>query len=266
MLKKIKSFLPEKLPSLKQSKFFLKNLNKKERLIFFAIFGIFLVSFISSLTIFYFKNTEKIPTSGGKYIEGIIGSPRFLNPIYSSANDVDRDITSLLFSSLMKYDSEEMVPDLIESIERDGKYFTINLKNNLKWSDGEKITAYDLIFTVKTIQNPDYKSPLRPDWTGIRMEKISDTTVKFELEQESLAFLNKLSLRIIPHHIWKDITPQNFPLSSYNLNAVGSGPYRIKDIYENQWGKIDSINFSNSIWVFDWALIAYEHLVFLFFN
>lgn len=244
MLKKIKSFLPEKLPNLKQSRFFLKTLNKKERSIFLIVLVFFFISFISGSAIFYFKNTQLIPTSGGKYIEGIIGSPRFLNPIYSSANDVDRDITSLLFSGLMKYDSEseKMIPNIVESIEKDGRFFTITLKNNLRWSDGERLTAEDLIFTVKTIQNPDYRSPLRPDWTGIKTEKKSDFIVRFELEQESLAFLNKLSLRIIPHHIWKDISPQNFPLSFYNLNAVGSGPYRIREVYENQEGKIDLIN------------------------
>ncbi len=242
MRNKIKSFLPNKFPNRQQIKSLPKILNKKERLIFATAFSVFIISLISLSTLFYLNNTEIVPANGGKYTEGLIGSPRFLNPVYSSANDVDRDITSLLFSGLMKHStSGELLPEMIEGIEKEGQTFIIKLKEGLRWSDGEMITADDLIFTIKTIQNPDYRSPLRPDWVGIRVEKISDNEVLFELEQESSAFLNKLSLRMIPFHIWKDVPAQNFPLSRYNLNPVGSGPYRLKNINENQWGKIESI-------------------------
>ncbi len=242
MRKKIKSFLPDKFPTFQQIKSLSKILNKRERLIFVTALSFFIISFISLSAIFYLNNTEKIPASGGKYVEGLIGSPRFLNPIYSPANDVDRDITSLLFAGLMKNNaSGDLLPEMIERIEEEGRSFIVKMKDDLRWSDGEPITADDLVFTIKTIQNPDYRSPLRPDWVGIKIEKISDNEVRFELEQESLAFLNKLSLRIVPFHIWRDVPSQNFPLSQYNLNPVGSGPYRLKDINENQWGKIDSL-------------------------
>ncbi len=237
----IKSIFRDKIPPFKKWRLLPRVLNNKERVIFFTALVVFFVSLILCSTSFYLSKTERIPAYGGSYSEGMVGYPRFLNPIYSSTSDVDRDMTTLLFSGLLSYDfTRGFIPNLMEDITEDGGVFKIRLKDNLKWSDGEKITARDVIFTVKAIQDPEYRSPLRPDWIGVKIKEISELEVEFQLEQPSMAFINKLSLKLIPSHIWEEIPPQNFPLSRYNLDPVGSGPYRVKETVEDRSGNITS--------------------------
>ncbi len=240
MLQNIK--LPKKSLVLKKSKYFFKILNEKEKSVFQIATTVFLVSLIVLIFSVYYENTVKIPAFGGKYSEGIIGQPQLLNPIYSSASDVDRDISYILFSGIVKHDFQgNIIPNLAENIYSQESVFEITLKDNLKWSDGQDLTADDIVFTIEAIQNPKTRSPLRPDWVGIRVEKVSDLTVRFYLEKESSIFPNRLFVEPIPKHIWENVNYESFPLSNYNLNPVGSGPYRFKSIERNGSERIKSI-------------------------
>jgi len=234
-----------RFPTKSQWQQFLRILNKKERISFF-IFSILFFSSLSFLLInFYLKNTKVAPAKGGEYIEGVIGFPRFINPIYSPLSDVDRDLAELIFSGLMKYNSEgKLIPDLVKEYKvlEDGKVYEIYLKENLFWQDGKPLTADDVIFTVKIIQNPDLKSPLRGSWLGIEIEKISDLSLRFKLKNESSVFLENCTLKIIPKHIWENVPIQNFSFSPLNLNPVGSGPYKLKNLFQDKEGKIISLD------------------------
>jgi ABC-type transport system substrate-binding protein len=239
---KLRDLLPEKLPSLKQCKQIFRVLNKKEKELLQIAIAVFLVSSIVLGFSCYYQRTKIVPAFGGKYTEGLIGYPHLLNPIYSSVNDTDRDISLILFSGIMKHDSSgNIIPNLAQEVSSEGRVFQVTLKDNLYWSDGERITADDIIFTIDAIQNPKTKSPLRPDWIGVKVEKISDLTVKFLLEQESSIFVNRLFVQLIPEHLWKETSYDSFPLSPHNLNPVSSGPYRIKSVKKNHWQKIESI-------------------------
>ena len=117
--KKIKAILKfpkgRKFPAFFQLKQFFKILENGEKLAFFVLCVVFIGCAIFLGLSFYFQNTEFRPASGGNYVEGLIGQPRFINPIYAPANDVDRDLTELIFSGLMKYNSQgEIVPDLVK--------------------------------------------------------------------------------------------------------------------------------------------------------
>jgi peptide/nickel transport system substrate-binding protein len=220
-------------------------LTKKEKTLFLGFFILFLCSSGFLAINFYFKNTEIKPAVGGEYVEGLIGHPRFINPIFASANDVDRDLTELIFSGLMKYNAQgEIVPDLAQEyeIKEDGKIIEVCLKENIFWHDNEKFIVDDIIFTIKTIQNPDYKSPLRANWLGVKTEKIDDQKLRFELSNPYSAFLERLTLKILPKHIWQDISPENFPLSKYNLEPIGTGPYKVKNLKQNQDESVVSIS------------------------
>ncbi len=240
---KLKKFLPEKWPSFCQCRKIFKTLDEKEKSIFQIAGASFLTSLFVLSFLCYFQKTELIPTNGGKYIEGIIGAPQFINPIYSNLNDVDRDIATILFSGLVKHNSSgQLIYDLAQEITNQGKIYELTLKENIYWSDGEKITADDIVFTIETIQNPKARSPLRPSWIGVDVEKITDLKVVFKLEQESSIFLNRLSVQLMPKHIWKDINTENIFFSNHNLNPVGSGPYRIKNKTQENNERISSIN------------------------
>lgn len=219
-------------------------LTKKEKLLLLLFGLLFLGSACFLATTSYFNCTEIKPTMGGKYSEGVVGRPRFINPIYASASDVDRDLTELVFSGLMKYDIQgKLIPDLAQEyqIKEEGKIFEVRLRENIFWHDNERFTPEDVIFTIKTIQNPDYKSPLRADWLGVKVEKIDDQRLRFELSSPYSSFLERLTLKILPQHIWKEISPENFSLSAYNLRPIGTGPYRFKNLKQDEYGVVLSL-------------------------
>jgi len=243
------SFLFSKWPTRSQWGQFFKVLSKKEKNVFFIFLFLGVGSFVFLSNSFYLKNTEVVPAKGGTYIEGAIGSPRNINPVYAQTNDVDRDLTELIYAGLMKYNEKgEIVPDLVEEykILEEGKIFEFYLKENLLWADGKPITIDDVVFTIKVIQNPSFKSPIRASWLGVKTEKISDLGIRFELANPSVVFLENAVLKILPKHIWEEISDQNFPLSIYNLKPVGSGPYKMKKIVQDKEGNIKSLELTTN--------------------
>ena len=245
----LKSLKIEKWPSRSQRKQFFKILNLKEKVVLLFLSLAAISSLIFLLVNFYFKNTEIKPALGGVYIEGIVGQPRFINPVYASLNDADRDLSQLIFSGLLDYDQNgNLYPELAKSyeIKEDGRVFEFYLKDNVSWQDGQPLTADDIVFTVKTIQNPDFKSPIRPAWLGVEVEKISDSMVRFKLKDPSAIFLENLTLKILPQHIWQDVSAQNFPLTMNNLQPVGSGPFKLSSIEKDDKGVIKSVTLTRN--------------------
>ncbi len=232
-------------PSFKQWCQISKVLTTKEKIAILSFFVLFLGSFSFLLISFFSQHTKITAAQGGKFIEGVIGQPRFINPIYTASNDVDRDLVELIYSGLMKFDLEgKIVPDLAQEckIQEGGTVFECYLKEGAVFHDGKKVTADDVIFTVKTIQNPDFKSYLRADWLEIEVEKISENGVRFKLKNPYAPFFERLTLKILPKNIWKDVSSQNFPFSPYNLNPIGSGPYQFESSKQDPSGKILSLD------------------------
>ena len=235
--------MSKKWPTKLQIRQFFKVLTKKEKTAFLAFFLLFLFSFSFLLLNFYFKNTEKIPAQGGTFIEGVIGQPRFINPVYANS-DIDRDLVQLIFSGLMKYDQNlNIVPDLAEryEIEEEGRVYRFYLKKDLLWQDKTPLTADDIVFTIRTIQNPDFKSPLQANWVGIEVEKINQSEIKFTLKKSYGAFIENCVLGILPKHIWQSASSENFAFEPFNLEPIGSGPYKLKKIKENGSSQIKSL-------------------------
>jgi len=217
--------------------------NKKEKVVFFILLLLLFASLFTFSLNFYYKNTEIQPNQGGVFVEGLVGQPRFVNPVYSKASDIDEDLTELVFSGLFKYNAQgEIVPDLAKnySVKEGGRVYEVYLKDNLFWSDGKPLSADDIIFTVNIIQNLEYKSPQLVSWLGVEAERISDEAVRFRLKNPYAPFLETLTQKIIPEHIWKDISPQNFALTINNLKPVGSGPYSFKGFEQDKEGNIVS--------------------------
>lgn len=190
----------------------------------------------------YLKFTEVRAAVGGTYTEGMLREPRNVNPIYA-AGDGDRDLARLVFSSLITYSaSGEAKHDLAESYEisPDGKTYTVVLKKNARWHDGEQVSADDVIFTIKTIQNPQFKSPLRANWQGVDVQKVDEHTVRFSLRSAYAPFLENLTVGILPRHLWETITPGQALLHELNLRPVGSGPFKFNDIDQQKDGSIKS--------------------------
>lgn len=220
-----------------------KILSPKERCLIITFLFIVIGSLLSlPFTIFY-HYTKAMPDYGGSFSEGIVGEPHYINPLLSQNNDVDRDLVSLIYSGLMKYNEEgKLVPDLAKSYEisSDGLNYTIYLKEDAKWQDGTPLTVNDVIYTVQTAQNPDYGSLQRINWQGVEIEAVDKHTVILKLKNKYAQFLNNLTLNILPQHIWENVKPVNFALSDFNLKPIGSGPYKFKKLKKNSVGRIKS--------------------------
>jgi peptide/nickel transport system substrate-binding protein len=238
-----------KFPNFSQWKRIFKILQKKEKIALLILFIFALGSSIFLLTGFYLNHTKIAPANGGSYIEGTVGQPRFINPIYGETNDVDRDLIELIFSGLMTYDKDgKLVGDLVDSykISEDGKTYEFKLKDNILWHDSKPVTSEDVVFTIQTIQNSDYKSPLRANWLDVDTEIISDKSFRLTLKSPYNSFLENCTLKIIPKHIWENILPENFVLSFYNLQPIGSGPYKFKNLRQTDAGFIKSITLKSN--------------------
>jgi len=193
----------------------------------------------------YFISTHSVlsPKNGGEYSEGLIGQPKYINPLFASTNDIDTDLSSLIYSGLFKYNkNKQLVGDLAEKyvLGSDNKTYDIKLKPNLKWSDGEPITANDILFTFETLQNAETGSPLIVAFQGVQIDKLSNDTVRFTLKSPYAPFLDSLTLGILPEHIWSEISPANIRLAKFNLQPIGSGIWKFDKMIKDSSGNLQS--------------------------
>jgi peptide/nickel transport system substrate-binding protein len=233
-----------KFPTLHQWQKLPNVLNKKERYFVVGLVILIIVSAFGWIIVHKTITTVVAPNFGGSFTEGIVGSPQYINPVLSQASDSDRDVTELIFSGLTKYNSNgEIVPNLAQEykIGDNGKTYEFTLRNDIIWHDGEKFTADDVVFTINTIQNPDFRSPLRVSWSGVEIEKIDDYKIRFKLKNAYSPFLANTTTGIIAKHIWEKITPENFSLVPENLKPIGTGPYELTKIKKDGDGFISYI-------------------------
>lgn len=180
----------------------------------------------------------EIPEYGGHYTEGIIGTPRFINPLLS-ISEADKDLTSLVYSGLLKATPEgELITDLAKewNISEDGLVYTFILKDDIYFHDGEPVTTEDVEFTIKKALDPLLKSPRRNNWEGTTTQKINEKEIRLILGQPHAPFLENTTLGILPKHIWENANSDEFAFSKYNLSPVGTGPFKITDVKRNSAG------------------------------
>ncbi len=180
-------------------------------------------------------------TFGGEYIEGIVGQPLHINPLLASSNETDKELTQIIYSALFKYSNQgKIIPDLVKSytLSTDKTTYTIHLKKNVLWQDGQTLTANDVFFTINLISDPAYKSPLRSNWQGIETKVLDDYTLEFKIKTPYVGFLNNLTFGILPKHIWESVPPENFSLTSLNLEPIGTGPYKYSSLQKDSKGNI----------------------------
>jgi len=198
--------------------------------IFFSVVAIGALCFW--LGALYVAATKAVPEQGGEYIEGLVSQPRYINPILSQTSEADASISELVYSGLFSYDAEgKLEKRLLDdyAISEDGKLYTLTLKQGIKWHDGEELTTEDVLYTIRAIQNPAYKSPLRANWLSVEAGTVDRYTLTLSLKKSYTGFLESLTVGILPKHIWESITPENFLLADYNLTPIGSGPYQFAD-------------------------------------
>lgn len=174
--------------------------------------------------------STEMPAEGGTHVEGLLGPARFINPILALSK-ADEDLTSLIYSGLVRaLPDGSVVPDLAQSYEisADGMTYTFKLRPDATFHDGTPVTSADVLFSVQTAQNPDFKSPHRANWEGVTVAIPDEQTITFTLARAYAPFIYNTMMGVLPRHLWRNVSAEDFPFSPLNTRPIGSGPYAIK--------------------------------------
>ena len=196
---------------------------------FFVIFALIILSVVQTN---WYNGAFRVESygEGGDYHEGTTGEIKTLNPLYASSN-AEKILAKLLFNGLLGPDGKGNISNVLaETVKRegDGKIWTVKIKDNLKWSDGKKLTIDDVLFTVKLIQDEKTKTVLKSTMSNVKASKINNNTIKFELGTPYAAFTNSLTFPILPKHILKDINPERLYENKFSREPIGSGAFILK--------------------------------------
>ncbi|MBI2617988.1 hypothetical protein HYW58_00865 [Candidatus Kaiserbacteria bacterium] len=216
----------------------LSSLSRFETVVLWTLVGMLILSGLNLLSKANGLILVEAKARGGSFTEGIVGSPRFINPVLA-LSDADRDLASLVYSGLMKATPEgEVVEDaaLNYSISPDGLSYEFTIREDALFHDGEPVTADDVIFTINKTLDPAIKSAQRANWDGVKVEKVDEHTVRFVLQRPYAPFLQNTTMGILPKHLWQGIDSGQFPFSEMNVSPVGSGPYKVKTVKKDSTG------------------------------
>ncbi|WP_278002532.1 ABC transporter substrate-binding protein [Nodosilinea sp. P-1105] len=180
-----------------------------------------------------------------RLVSSVLSDPKTFNPILSQESP---NIFSFTFEGLTTTDAitGDTVPALAESWEmsEDGQTLVFTLREGLRWSDGEPLTAADVVFTYDVLFNPDIPTNSRDGFRigtqGLlpSVTQLDDRRVQFSLPEPFAPMLRNTALDIIPEHILRSAVEttdaQGNPLflSTWGTDTpptqiIGNGPYRL---------------------------------------
>jgi len=227
-----------KIPALARVEAIYESMCPTERWAFYLLSALLVLSTFALMSQVHTKTTILVPSSGGKITEGVIGAPRFVNPVLA-ISQTDKDLSELIYAGLMTRDTNgSLIPELAQSytISDDALTYTFTLKPHLIFHDGTPLTTDDVLFTIQKAIQPDIKSPERANWEGVTIKKIDDTTITFSLEKPYAQFLQNTLLGILPEEHWGKLTADEFIFSKLNTEPIGSGPYKFTSAQHNTSG------------------------------
>ncbi len=234
-----------RFPRFAQIQQFPRILSSQERRSFFFGVGLLILGIAFLVFGSFSQFFVRVPQSGGSLTEGVLGYPQFINPLYADANTADKDLSSLIYEGLLSYNPATLAyePRLAESISlsEDQKVYTVTLRTDVSWHDGEVFGVYDVLFTYTALQNTAYGSPIAEAYKNVALAQVDDRTVTFTLSEPYAAFPELLSIGILPAHLWEEISPVNARLVPLNLKPVGTGPFVLEKTSKDSRGMIRSI-------------------------
>ena len=151
------------------------------------------------------------------------------------AMDEHGEINILLFNGLTAHDGDNRV---IAGLAKDWSFdeetciYTFYLEENVKWHDGEPFTAEDVKFTIEAIMDPDNGSENAPNYEDVqKITVIDEHTISFQLGAPNVAFLDYMTMPILPKHL---LEGEDMQESDFFRNPIGTGPYKLKRWDEGQ--------------------------------
>ena len=202
---------------------------KKIRLLIFewALLVVAIIMLSITQAVFYRESyAVDTFTEGGTYSEATLGRINSLNPLFANTSS-EKTLSRLMFSTLSAVDySGHIGLGLAASITTDdtGSVWTVKLRDNLKWSDGEPITNEDVLYTVGVIQSPAIITSYSANLSGVKVVE-QDGDLVFTLPSPYANFSSALEFPILPSHILKDVAPSALLENNFSVSPVTSGAF-----------------------------------------
>jgi peptide/nickel transport system substrate-binding protein len=173
------------------------------------------------------------PARGGTAIEALVGAPAVLNPLFET-DDSTRDVDSVIYQGLTTIDSEQNAVGLLASdwaVSPDHLTYTFNIREGIKWADGQPLTADDVLFTYHVLQDVEYQEPGAEFWRDVGVGPGGPGQVVFTLKAPSASFPLALRIGILPKHVFAGMSPAQIAASPYSgVRAFGTGPFKVAAI------------------------------------
>jgi peptide/nickel transport system substrate-binding protein len=207
----------------------------RDKFIVVALIGLMVVASVTAIAMDQ-NPAGGEPAYGGTYVEGVAGVPQYLNPVIG-ATDVDQDVARLAFSGLTRYDQAgAIVADLASAFhtESNGRIWTFDIRDDATWHDGQAVTADDVVFTVKLLQDRGYVGPYSDAFRGVSVEKVALRTVRFTLPDVYGPFSDSTTVPLLPSHLLGNVPFAELSRQAFNVNPVGTGPFRVAEVDARQ--------------------------------
>ena len=183
---------------------------------------------------FWFNSSyaSDVFVDGGTYAEATIGQVNSMNPLFATTNS-EKVVSKLMFATLIAVDySGNPGLQLAKSLRANdnGKVWTIKLRDNLKWSDGEPLTNEDVLFTIGLIKNPAVTSIYSSNLEGGKVSENEDGEIVFTLASAYADFSTALEIPVLPKHKLENVEPKTLVEDDFSKSPVGSGPFILNAI------------------------------------
>jgi peptide/nickel transport system substrate-binding protein len=198
---------------------------------FLAVFALGLILFVFKLVFGFIFGLF----SSDVYAEATYGDLPQINPLYAEVLPVNRDLSRLIYAGLVRYnpESREFVPDLADfNVNAELTEYRFQLKDGLKWHDGEALTAKDVVFTFNdVIKNPNFPNQiLAQAFVDASVEAVSEREVVFKLKNPNAYFLSNLIVGLLPYHLFSEVPVAEIGQEFDDKSLVGAGPFMVTDL------------------------------------
>ncbi|MFJ4830582.1 ABC transporter substrate-binding protein [Streptomyces sp. NPDC088747] len=175
-------------------------------------------------------------TSADSVVIGVASEPDSLSPLLGYGKDGN----SKLFDGLLARNADlKLVPALAKALPEvgaDGLTYTYTLRDGVEFSDGEPLTAADVVFTYETVLDEKTNNTSRSELDAIKdVRADGDDKVVFTLKYPYAPFADRTILPVVPEHVAGDQDPNT---GSFNTKPIGTGPYVL-----SAWSKGEKLTF-----------------------
>ncbi|WP_291950455.1 ABC transporter substrate-binding protein [Campylobacter sp.] len=183
--------------------------------------------------IFFFALNLFAVTPKDTIVIAVENEPDRINPLFSEDHDV---AIGLVFSGLTRFDENmSLAPDLATSwkVSKDGLMYEFSLRDDVLWHDGVKFSAKDVEFSINALKDKKLNSPSKVNFDAVKEIKIiDDYNINIILSSPFPAFLDALSVGVLPYHLLKE---ENLNTTNFNQHPIGTGPYKLKQWKQGQY-------------------------------